>query len=75
MERILIDMKVEMSFLVSTSDIGEAEEQAAQTLNKLMSGEVSIPHEVDYTIEPTGSLVNPREPEVHQVNSWRLEEV
>jgi len=75
MEQTLIDMKVEISFLIPTGDVGEAEERAAQTLNKLMNGQESIPHEVDYTIEPTGSLVNPREPEVQQVNAWRLEEV
>lgn len=75
MELILVDMKVEVSFLIPTADIGEAMERAAQTLNEVMNGEVSVPDDVDYTIEPTGSLVNPRQPEVRQVNAWKLEEV
>lgn len=68
----LIDMRVEISFLVPTSDIGEAEDRAADTLNKVMNGDVSIPAEVDYTVEPTDSVVNPKEPEVQQVNAWTL---
>lgn len=71
----LIDMKVELSFLIPTSDIGEAEDRAAHVMNMLMNGAAQIPDEVDYTVEPTGSLVNPREPEVQQVNAWKLNDV
>ena len=74
MEWTLVDMKVEISFLIPTDDLGEAEDRAAQMMNKLMNGQESIPAEVDYTVEPTGSLVNPREPEVQQVNAWKLAE-
>lgn len=73
MRQTLIDMKIEVSFLIPTGDVAEAESRAMHMLNKVMNGEESIPDNVDYTIEPTGSLVNPREPEIHQVNAWRLE--
>jgi len=74
MDQTLIDMKVEMSFLVPTNDIGEAEDRAAQTLNAVMNGAMSIPHEVDYTIEVTGQAVNPMKRHLDGANAWKLAE-
>lgn len=75
MEQTLIDMKVELSFLIPTSDIGEAEDRAFDTLNKLMNGDVQVPDDVDYTIEPTGSLVEPNVLQAQAVNAWKLDDI